>query len=33
MNRRGGDAVMDPLKMAHGVKIPLHLKQDKIEDL
>jgi len=27
---KGGDAVMDPLKMAYGVKKPLEHKMDKI---
>jgi hypothetical protein len=30
---KGGDAVMDPLKMAYGVKKPLEFKIDKIADL
>lgn len=29
----GGDAVMDPLKMAYGVKKPLEQKMDKINQL
>jgi hypothetical protein len=28
---RGGDAVMDPLKMAYGVKKPLEQKQENIQ--
>jgi len=27
---KGGDAIMDPLKMAYGVKKPLEHKMDKI---
>lgn len=30
---RGGDAVMDPLKMGHGVKKPLDQKAEKIQEL
>lgn len=30
---RGAEAVMDPLKMAYGVKKPLEFKIDKISDL
>lgn len=30
---KGGEAVMDPLKMAYGVKKPLENKMDKITDL
>lgn len=31
--QRGAEAVMDPLKMAYGVKKPLDQKLDKIEAL
>lgn len=33
MHTGGGDAVMDPLKAAYGVKKPLDQKQEKINDL
>lgn len=31
--QRGADAVMDPLKMAYGVKKPLDQKQESIQAL
>ena len=33
MHSGGGDAVMDPLKAAYGVKKPLDQKQQKISEL
>lgn len=33
MHNQGGDAIMDPLKMAHGVKKPLQDKAEKIQQL
>jgi hypothetical protein len=31
--QRGAEAVMDPLKMAYGVKKPLDMKEDRIKDM
>ena len=30
---KGGDAIMDPLKIAYGVKRPLHQKEQRIKSL
>lgn len=32
-NQRGAEAVMDPLKMVHGVKKPLEHKEEMIKGL
>jgi len=32
-NYKGGNAIMDPLKMAYGVKKPLEQKEETIKNL